>query len=156
MTARRVALLLAGVLVVYALLIVGDALALLRDGRPAVVLLGVGVLLLPLVAVPLVVRELRFGLATERLARDLAVQGWLPADELPRLPSGRVDLSAADEVFERRRTEVEAAPDDWAAWYALAVAYGDARDTQRGRAAMRHAIRLHDGGPPASAPATQP
>jgi hypothetical protein len=112
--------------------------------------LGVGVLLLPVVGVVVLVREVRFGAATARLARDLATSP-APADagadadgepELPRRPSGRIDRAAADAVFARRRLEVEAAPADWRAWYRLAAAYGDAGDTRRGRRAMRHAIGL--------------
>nr|WP_242606022.1 hypothetical protein [Frankia sp. Cppng1_Ct_nod] len=106
--------------------------------------MGVGVLLLPVVGVMVVVRELQFGRATERLDRRMG-EGRIGEDagpELPRRPSGRVDRAAADAVFDRRRAEVEAAPRDWHVWYRLAVAYGDAGDTRRGRSAMRHAIAL--------------
>ena len=144
MTARRVTWVLVGAFAVYALLLADRAVLLIRDGRPPFVLLGLGVVLLPVVGIILVRREVLFGLATQRLARALGAEGRLPVDELPRLPSGRVDASGADEVFARRRAEVETAPDDPAAWFALAVAYGDARDTRRGREAMRHALELFD------------
>jgi cytochrome c-type biogenesis protein CcmH/NrfG len=65
-------------------------------------------------------------------------------EELPRTRGGRVERKAADAAFARRRAEVEQAPEDWRAWYRLAVAYGDAGDVRRGRRAMRHAIRLYD------------
>ena len=64
--------------------------------------------------------------------------------ELPRSPSGRVDRTAADELFDRRRVEVEAAPEDWRRWYRLAVAYDLAGDRRRARAAMRTAIARAD------------
>jgi hypothetical protein len=143
MTARRVAWLLVAVLAVYFVLLGQRAVWLIADGRLPFVLLGVGVLVLPVVGAYTVWREVRFGYAAQQLGHELAAQGGLPADDLPRRPSGRVDLAAADAVFERRRAEVEAAPEDWRAWYRLAVAYGDAHDTKRGRAAMRHAIHLH-------------
>ena len=84
-----------------------------------------------------VVAEMRFGLATERLAHRME-----PDDEppLPRTPAGRVDRAAADERFALRRAEVEAAPDDWQGWYRLAEAYDEAGDRRRARAAMRTAI----------------
>ncbi|WP_239309939.1 MULTISPECIES: hypothetical protein [unclassified Frankia] len=106
--------------------------------------LGVGVLLLPVVGVAVVVRELQFGRAAGRLGRHLLDDHWPdgPPAPLPRRPSGRIDRTAADEVFNRRRADVEARPRDWQAWYRLAVAYGDAGDTRRGRRAMRHAIAL--------------
>jgi cytochrome c-type biogenesis protein CcmH/NrfG len=88
-------------------------------------------------------RELSFGLATERLARELAERGALPVDDLPRRPSGRVDRNAADAAFDRFRQEAEAHPDDWGAWFRLGTAYDAAGDRRRARAAVRHAIELH-------------
>ena len=144
MRARRIALLLAVVLGYYVVVLGDRGVALVRTGRPAFVGLGIGVLLLPLVGGWILVAEMRFGRQTERMGRQLATEGELPEDDgLRRLPSGRVDPAAADEAFERRKAEVESAPDDWRAWYRLALAYGDARDTARGRQAMRRAIALH-------------
>ncbi len=59
---------------------------------------------------------------------------------------GRPDRDAADREYELRKGEVEEAPDDWRCWYRLALAYGDAGDSKRGRAAMRHAIALRRAG----------
>ena len=73
--------------------------------------------------------ELRFGRATERLAR------LLDEPDAPRPGRPGRGVRAA-------QGEVEAAPGDWRAWYRLAVAYGDARDTARGRRTMRKAIAL--------------
>lgn len=144
LSARRVVAVLVAVLAFYFWLLGDRAVLLFREGTPVAVLLGIGVLLLPLLGVVVVGFELRFGRDTERLGRELASQGGLPAeDELPRTPSGRVDTAAADAVFERRKAEVEAAPEDWRAWYRLGLAYGDARDAARGRRAMRRAIALH-------------
>ena len=58
------------------------------------------------------------------------------------LPSGRLSEESADEVSAVRRAEVEASPQDWRAWFRLADAYGLARDTPRGRQALRTAVRL--------------
>jgi hypothetical protein len=78
------------------------------------------------------------------MARELDAEGGLPdTSGLPRRPSGRVDRGAADEWFEERRAEVEAAPDDWRAWYRLAHAYDVAGDRTRARETMRKAIDLH-------------
>ncbi|HKG49814.1 MAG TPA: hypothetical protein VKB14_05205 [Actinomycetales bacterium] len=119
---------------------------LVADGRPAAVALGVGVLLLPLVGCWAVWREVRFGLATQRLAQELAAAGLLPVDDLPRRPSGRIDRDAAMAAFEDHRHEVERRPEDWAAWYRLATAYDAAGDRRRARAAARRAIALHTAG----------
>ncbi|MBC3844163.1 hypothetical protein GXW82_40285 [Streptacidiphilus sp. 4-A2] len=86
----------------------------------------------------------RFGRRSGQLARQLEAEGGLPVDELKRSAAGRIDRDAADEVFARRQAETESAPEDWRAWFRLAVAYADARDTPRARRAMQRAIRLHD------------
>ena len=143
MTARRTAFLLVGVLVVYLVIVGWRGVLLVRTGDPVAVALGLAVLVLPVVAAVVVVRELRFGGATQRMARELEADGGLPVDDLPRRPSGRMVREAADATFARRRAEVEAAPEDWRAWYRLAVAYDDAGDRRRAREAMRYAARLH-------------
>jgi hypothetical protein len=144
MRARTTALMLGAVLIFYLVLVGQRGVWLLTRGRPLLDVFGVAVLIVPLIGVWFLVREVRFGAATARLARELEADDQLPQDELPRRPSGRVDLAAADEIFAGRRAETEAAPDDWRPWYRLAVAYSDARDTPRARRAMRHAIALHD------------
>ncbi|HEX3003595.1 MAG TPA: hypothetical protein VHO27_05250, partial [Angustibacter sp.] len=121
---------------------------LVRDGRPAAVTLGLGVLVLPVIAGWAVWKEVRFGLATQRLARILDAEGGLPVDDLPRRPSGRVDRAAADAAFEGYRGDVEREPGDWRAWYRLATAYDAAGDRRRARAAARQAIALSTGAAP--------
>jgi hypothetical protein len=88
--------------------------------------------------------EVRLGAESARLARRLEAEGGLPYDPpgVQRLPSGRLEKADADAAFERRRAEVEAAPEDWRAWWRLAAAYGEARDARRGRRAMRKAVAL--------------
>ena len=117
---------------------------LIRTGQLDGVLLGVGVLLLVVLGVVLLYGELRFGIDTQKLGERLAAEGGLPEvrADLPRMPSGRLTRDAADALFAERRAEVEAAPEDWRAWFRLATAYGDARDTPRGRKAMRRAVAL--------------
>ena len=134
---------LVAVLVVYLVLVGYRGALLLASGDPLQVVLGVGVLLLPVVGVYVVWQEVRFGFATQRLARELDAAGRWPQEHLPTMPSGRPERAAADALFETRREEVEAAPEDWQAWFRLALAYDDARDRRRARAAMRRAIALH-------------
>jgi cytochrome c-type biogenesis protein CcmH/NrfG len=144
MSARAVSWLLAGATVVYLAFIAQDAWLLIATGEPVAVMLGAGLLLLPVVGVWVVAAELRFGIRTAELSRELEQEGGLPVDDLPRTASGRLDRQAADERFQSARVDTEAAPKDWRAWYRLAVAYDDARDRRQARAAMRTAIRLHN------------
>lgn len=129
----------------YAVTIGWRGVLLIADGRPAAVALGVGVVLLPLLAGYAVWYEVRFGMATERLAGRLASMGGLPVDDLPRRPSGRVDRAAADAAFERYREQAQAHPDDWAVWFRLGTAYDAAGDRRRARAAVRRAVELEAG-----------
>ena len=139
-SARTVAFVLAALTLVYLTFIAGRAWALIGSGDPVPVVLGLAILALPVIGVWVVWRELSFGLRTAELGRELEASGGLPADDLPRRPSGRVERAAADARFAERQADVEAAPDDWGAWFRLAVAYDDAGDRRRARAAMRTAI----------------
>ncbi|WP_405768672.1 hypothetical protein OG539_29860 [Actinacidiphila glaucinigra] len=147
MRAKITYFVLAAVLVVYFVLAGARGVWLIQDGRPVTVVFGAAVLVLPLVGVWFLVRTTQFARNADRLARELEAEGGLPEDELVRTPSGRVDRASADAVFARRKAETEAAPEDWRAWFRLAVAYHDARDTPRARKAMQRAIALRGKAP---------
>jgi hypothetical protein len=118
---------------------------LLDQSRWVLKILGVAVLVLPLVGVWIVIAELRFGAASQRLAERLISEGESAAPpELPRSRGGRVDRSAADDWFEVQRGEVEANPADWRGWFRLAQAYDLAGDRKRAREALRTAIARSD------------
>src|SRR5262245_55969130 len=135
---------LVAVLLVYLVLVGIVGVRLVRSGSVAGVALGLAVLVLPLLGAWVVWRELQFGARTSRLAAELESSGRWPTEDLPARPSGRPDRAAADAVFVERRTDVEATPDDWGAWFRLGLAYEDAGDRRRARAALRHAIALHE------------
>ncbi len=120
------------------------ALSLLATGDLVQIGVGVGVLLLVVVGCVLVAGEVKLGADSARLARRLEAEGGLPYDppDVTRLPSGRLEKADADRVFAERKVAVEADPDDWRAWWRLAAAYGDARDSRRGRRALRRAVSL--------------
>lgn len=106
--------------------------------------IGVSVIAIVLFGVWALVRELRFGAGTEKLARILEAEGMLPEDNLPRV-RGRIDRDAADKDFEIYRAETEAAPENWRSWYRLGLAYDAAGDRKRARAALRDAITIYRG-----------
>jgi hypothetical protein len=126
-----VVVLVVSVLGFYIVLLGIRGVTLLGDPRWVVKGLGLGIVLLPVVGVAIVVEELRFGRAAQRLGQVLDDAGE------PAPPAGD-----PQRVFDVRRTEVEQAPDDWRAWYRLGVAYGAAGDVGRGRRAVRKAIAL--------------
>ena len=117
------------------------AVDLFRTGTTQGAVLGVGVLLLVAVGIWLVAGEVRLAAQSQRLGRKLFAEGFREED-LPTTAGGRIERQAADALFEKRKAQVEATPDDWRAWFALATAYDAARDPQRGRRAMRQAIAL--------------
>jgi hypothetical protein len=123
---------------------VSTAVSLLATGELVQVGVGIGVLLLVVGGVVRGVGEVRLGAASARLAKVLEAEDGLPYDPpgVTRLASGRLEKDDADAVFELRKAEVEAAPEDWRRWWRLAAAYGDARDPRRGRRAMRTAVSL--------------
>jgi len=130
-----------GTTAVVAAYLVVRAVDLFRTGTAKGAVLGFAVLLLVLVGAWLVVGEVRLARQSQRLGGLLFAEGFLEED-LPTTTSGRVERDAADALFEKRKAQVEASPEDWRAWFALATAYDAARDPQRGRRAMRKAIAL--------------
>ncbi|MFF5254419.1 hypothetical protein ACFY4K_20575 [Streptomyces leeuwenhoekii] len=135
----------AAVLVFYFALVGSRGVLLIETGTPLTVAFGAAVLVLPVIGLWFLWKNTQFVRKANQLAAELDAEGGLPADELRRTPSGRIDRDSADEVFARRKAETEAAPGDWRSWFRLAVAYHDARDTPRARKAMQRAIALHDG-----------
>ncbi|WP_235780416.1 hypothetical protein [Sinomonas notoginsengisoli] len=132
-------------LVFYLVVTFDRARILMMDPQPVAKAIGAGYLVLPIVGAWALVRELSFGARLERMGRELAAEGGLPEDTLPRTPGGRIVRSAADADFGVYRTDAEAAPEDWRSWYRLGLAYDASGDRRQARAAMRRAIALHRG-----------
>jgi cytochrome c-type biogenesis protein CcmH/NrfG len=132
-------------LVVYFFLLGRIAMAFIMSGEPAAIILGLALLIFPLVGIWVMVSTLRAGLAHQRLARIIKDEGMeLDISSLPRMPSGRIQRDAADELFVTVREELENHPDDWRRWYRLARAYDYAGDRSRAREAMRKAVELEE------------
>jgi hypothetical protein len=136
------ALLMAALLALYLVLVAERAVLFFATGTAIGVVIGVALFVLPLIGLWALGRELLFGIRSQQLVTTLGAEGGLPVDDVPRLPSGRPDRSAADLEFDRYRDEAEAHPDDWRAWLRLGIAYDASRDRRRARAAVRTAITL--------------
>ncbi len=140
MNIRVMAFILAIAAGIYAVFVFWRAWALFESGDPVAIALGLAIIVIPILGVWMLYREVKFGFGMQAMGRALGAEGGLPLDDLPKTPSGRADRDAADLRFASRQTELEAAPDDWRAWYRLALAYDDARDRKRARGAMRQAL----------------
>ena len=136
------ALAVTALLALYVWQIAGKGVAMIGTGEPVLIAIGAGVLIIPLLVIGLIVREFWLAATVQSMADTLFAEGKLPVDDLPRSPGGRIDRAAADEAFEPHRAAVEAAPEDWRAWYHLAFAYDAAGDRRRAREALRRAARL--------------
>jgi hypothetical protein len=143
MGAKTAVGLLLTILGFYVLLVTVKGVDLIRTGGVVPVLLGLALIASAGLAAGLCWREVQFGRRTAVLGQALSDEGGLPEDNLPRRPSGRVDRDAADAVFAECKAETEADPDDWRAWYRLALAYDSAGDRTRARQAARHALTLY-------------
>ena len=133
---------MAGLLVIYLVFAIRYGALLIGVGEPVAIGMGVALLALPVLAIWALVVELLFAVRAERLGVRLDEEGALPAEELPLLPSGRIDRAAAAQVFPAYQAATEAAPEDWRAWFRLGLAYDAAGDRRRARWATRQAIRL--------------
>lgn len=128
---------------VYLVLLGQRGIALIQDGGPAPVVLGVAVLVLPLLGAWMIFSTVRSGFQHQHLvsrARDAGRD--LDVSDLPKMPSGRVQRAAADELFAQVQAEWEADPDGWLTTYRLARAYDYAGDRSRARETMRRAVAL--------------
>lgn len=125
----------------YALALLGMGIAFIAAGGLGVPL-GIGILAVLVASVWAVVREVRFGIESMRLARVLREEDGIPLDTAVRDEHGRIDAAAAQIEWQRRKAIVDSAPDDWRAWFLLGIAYDNARDRKQGRAAVRRAITL--------------
>ena len=134
--------LLTALTLLFAVLALWSAVAFIVADNWIAKVLGVAVIAIVIVGVWALVREIRFGANTEKLAQILDVEGNLPVDNLPRV-RGRIDRAAADKEFETYRAETTADPDNWRSWYRLGLAYDAAGDRKRARAALRDAITMY-------------
>lgn len=146
MTARLGVIVMTLALALYIVLVSQRVVIMIGSGEPVAVAMGVALIILPLVAAWGLVREVRFGVRAEELARRLEKEGGLPTEEIDTRQSGRPMRDAADELFPAYRADVDAHPEDWKAWFRLSMVYDGAGDRTRARQAVRRAIALERAG----------
>jgi hypothetical protein len=129
-------------LVVYLLVLTNWAIGMLSSATPIGVAMGILVLTFPALGVWTIYRELRFGLAVERLGKILEDSNTWPVFQLELRPSGRPTKESAAENFETFKAQAESTPEQWQSWFALSLAYDACGDRPRARQAMAKAIEL--------------
>ncbi len=130
----------------YVFLLADKGLVLLQQESPVAKVMGALVLFLPVLAIWMIIRELRFGLKVEDMAQQLERDGGWPELNYETRPSGRPTKESAAAIFEKIRSQTEARPEDWANWFKLGLAYDAAGDRPRARRSMRKALALKDAG----------
>ena len=126
----------------YVLLMGNTAFALITASDLIAKAIGALMMLFPLLAIWLVVAELRFGARLEKLSAQLMAEEAWPKFNFEIRPSGRVVRTSADAEFERYRAILGKEPANWRNWFALGLVYDAAGDRRRARASMRKAIEL--------------
>ncbi|HWM33786.1 MAG TPA: tetratricopeptide repeat protein [Pseudolysinimonas sp.] len=140
MKTRVAVAVMAALLALYLVFAIRYGLLLIGTGQPAGIAIGVALLVFPAIAGGALVAELVFTVRADALGAELEAEGGIPQEELPALPSGRIDRAAADAVFPRYQEAVEADPENWRTWYRLGLAYDAGGDRRRARWAMRQAL----------------
>jgi hypothetical protein len=132
---------MAALLLLYLVFAIRYGILLIGVASPVAVTIGVALLVFPVVAAGVLAAELVFTVRADRLGKRLDDEGELPTEQLPLLPSGRIDRAAADAVFPQYQAAVEADPENWRTWYRLGLAYDASGDRRRARWAMRQSLR---------------
>ena len=141
MTTRVAVVVMAALLALYLAFAIRYGVLLIGIGTPVAVAIGVALLVFPVIAAGALAAELVFTVRADRLGKRLEQEGGLPTEQLPLLPSGRIDRAAADAVFPVYQAAVEKDPDDWRTWYRLGLVYDASGDRRRARWAMRQSLR---------------
>lgn len=142
MRGRIAAIVMAALLVLYLAFVAQWAVLLILSPTALAKVFGFALIVLPLIGAWVLVSELLFVTRGQKLVARLAAEGALPIDDLPRLPSGRVQAEAADAEFPKYQREVEDDPESWPAWVRLGLAYDASGDRPRARWATRRAIAI--------------
>lgn len=151
MSMRLGAAVMAVLLAIYLVFAIYYSFVLFGTGEPVAIAIGAAMLVLPALGMWFIGAEVVFGVRAERLAARLERDGGLPEEQVSTSVSGRVDRADADALFPNYQAAVEQNPDDWRAWYRLALVYDAAGDRRRARWATRTAIKLERGTPDGTA-----
>jgi Tetratricopeptide repeat len=136
------AILLSLITLIYLILMTNQAITLIQVDNSIAKIMGFALFGLPAVGIWSIIRELKFGLQVEGLAKQVRTEGSWPRFDLELRPSGRPVRASAEKNFAEYAEVAEKSPDDWHSWFNLSLAYDAAGDSRRARGAMRTAIAL--------------
>lgn len=137
--AKRVALILSGILGVYLVFAAWRGFDLLLVDDPAVRALGVSVLVLPVLGVILVAREIKFGKLSSEMGQEIS-ESLLPKKDFTE----EEKRTFLDQAIDRAKNDM----DNWANWYSVALAYDVLNERKLAREAMQHSVELYQAAKP--------
>lgn len=136
------AYLMGALTLIYIALLANTGIQLLALDELAAKAMGSLILVFPIFALWLTIREFIFGNQVERLASKIENAGKWPKFEFDYRPSGRPTRESADREFSKFAKLAEQNENDAIAWFSLGLAYDAAGDRTRARRAMRKALAL--------------
>lgn len=139
-SAKLSAVVMAALVLMYVALLGQKGYLFLLEPNPVAKVIGGSILVIPVVGAWAIYRELRFGLAIEKLGKLLENEGNWPRFRFGVLPSGRANKAEALQEFQEYKDAALADEDNWRKWFALGLIYDACGDRKRARSAMRQAI----------------
>lgn len=138
MSAKVWALVMTALAVIYVLLLGQKGVLLLLEDNWVAKVMGLGLLVLPLVATWAILTEVKFGIDAERLAKT----NTQPELQFEMRPSGKPTKESAQLEFERIKSLVSQDLENWELWFRLGECYDASGDRKLARKSIRKAIRL--------------
>ncbi len=138
MSAKVWALVMTALAVIYVLLLGQKGTLLLLEDNWVAKVMGLGLLVLPLVATWAILTEVKFGIDAERLAKT----NTQPELQFEMRPSGKPTKESAQLEFERIKSLVSQDLENWELWFRLGECYDASGDRKLARKAIRKAIKL--------------
>ncbi len=139
-SAKLGAVVMAALVLMYVALLGQKGYLFLLEPNPVAKVIGGSILVIPFIGAWAIYRELRFGLAIEKLGEKLETEGAWPRFRFGVLPSGRANKAEALQEFQEYKDAALADEDNWRKWFTLGLIYDACGDRKRARAAMRQAI----------------
>ena len=139
-SAKLGAVVMAALVLMYVALLGQKGYLFLLEANPVAKVIGGSILVIPFVGAWAIYRELRFGLAIEKLGKLLENEGNWPRFRFGVLPSGRANKAEALQEFQEYKDAALADEHNWRKWFALGLIYDACGDRKRARSAMRQAI----------------
>lgn len=131
---------MAACLALYVAAVAWGAVIFIGSGTVVGIGMGVATVIIAAFGGWALVREIQFGVASERLGRILDAEGGMPTSDAERSPSGRLPNDEADRLIEQYSALAQTAGNDWRAHYRLGVVFDAAGQRKNARASIRQAI----------------